>query len=243
MIHISLHPETLFTLGGFAVTNSIIVSFAILGFFAVSGVLLRRRFALIPGVAQNIAESGIEALIDLMDQVLGDRKKSEKYFPLVATIFLFVLVSNWLGLLPGIGSIVFRVGDETAPLLRSPSTDLNFTLALAIISVLAVNIIGIGAIGIIKHAGKFFNFESPVAFFVGILELLSEFVRIISFSFRLFGNIFAGEVLLVVTQFLIPYFLPVPFVMMEVFVGLIQAFIFAMLTLVFISVATEEHGH
>src|SRR3989344_9352030 len=100
MIHISLHPEELFTIAGFPVTNSIIVSFAILIFFAVVGILMRRRFALIPGMAQNIAESGIEALLDLMDQVLGDRRKSEKYFPLVATIFLFVLVSNWLGLFP-----------------------------------------------------------------------------------------------------------------------------------------------
>ena|SRR3989344_7496215 len=242
MIHISLHPEELFTVAGFAVTNSIIVSTAILVLFAGVGILLRRRFALVPGMAQNIAESGMEALFDLMDQVLGDRKKSEKYLPLVATIFLFVLLSNWMGLLPGIGSIVFHNGEEVSPLLRSPSTDLNFTLALAIISVLSINLIGIGTIGVAKHAKKFFNFKNPIEFFVGILELISEFVRIISFSFRLFGNIFAGEVLLVVTQFLLPYVLPVPFIMMETFVGLIQAFIFAMLTLVFISVAVEDHG-
>lgn len=241
MIRISLHPEELFTIAGFSVTNSIVVSVSILALFTIAGFSMRRRFALVPGMAQNIAESTIEALIGLMDQVLGDRKKSEKYFALVATIFLFVLFSNWLGLLPGIGSIVFLRGEESAPLLRSPSTDLNLTLALAIISVLAINIIGIGTIGIAAHAKKFFNFRNPIEFFVGILELISEFVRIISFSFRLFGNIFAGEVLLIVTQFLIPYFLPVPFIMMEVFVGLIQAFIFAMLTLVFISVAIETH--
>lgn len=241
MIHISLHPEELFTIVGFSVTNSIVVSVSILALFTIAGFAMRRRFALVPGMAQNIAESTIEALIGLMDQVLGDRKKSEKYFALVATIFLFVLLSNWLGLLPGIGSIVFLHGEESAPLLRSPSTDLNLTLALAIISVLSINIIGIGTIGIAAHAKKFFNFRNPIEFFVGILELISEFVRIISFSFRLFGNIFAGEVLLIVTQFLIPYFLPVPFIMMEVFVGLIQAFIFAMLTLVFISVAIETH--
>ncbi len=241
MIHISLHPEDLFKIGGFTITNSIIVSFGILILFVTTGLIMRRRFAMIPGRVQNVLESGIEALIGLMDQVLGNRKKSEKYFPLVATIFVFVLFSNWLGLLPGIGSIVFRVGEEAVPFLRSPSTDLNFTLALAIISVLATNIIGIGTIGAVKHAKKFLNFSSPLGFFVGILELLSEFARIVSFSFRLFGNIFAGEVLLVVIQFLIPYILPLPFVMMEMFFGLIQAFIFAMLTLVFISVAVEDH--
>ena len=217
------------------------MAFAILLFFAGIGVIMRRRFALIPGMAQSIAESGIEALLDLMDQVLDDRKKSEKYFPLVATIFLFVLVSNWFGLLPGFGSITLQRGEGFEPLFRSPSTDLNFTLALAIISVLAINIIGIGTIGVAKHMRKFFDVRGPVEFFVGILELISEFVRIVSFSFRLFGNIFAGEVLLVVTQFLLPYILPVPFILMETFVGLIQAFIFAMLTLVFISVAVEDH--
>ena len=241
MLRISLHPEELFTVAGFPVTNSIVVSAAILVFFAGIGMIIRRRFALIPGMAQNIAESGIEALLDLMDQVLGDRRKSEKYFPLVATIFLFVLISNWFGLLPGFGSIIFHHGEGSEPLLRSPSTDLNFTLALAIISVLSINIIGVGTIGVVKHVKKFLNFSSPIDFFVGILELISEFVRIVSFSFRLFGNIFAGEVLLVVVQFLLPYILPVPFLLMETFVGLIQAFIFSMLTLVFISVATEEH--
>ncbi len=240
MIHISLHPEELFHIAGFAVTNSLIVSALLLLIFVAMGLVMRRKLALIPTGIQNVAETALEGLIELMDQVLGDRKKSEKYLPLVATIFTFVLLSNWLGLLPGIGSIVFHNGQESVPLLRSPSTDLNFTLALAIISVLSINLIGIATLGLAPHLKKFFDFRSPIQFFVGILELISEFVRIISFSFRLFGNIFAGEVLLVVIQFLIPYILPVPFVMMETFVGLIQAFIFAMLTLVFISVATEH---
>lgn len=243
MLHISLHAEELFSVAGVPVTNSLVLSVIVLAAFAAAGLLLKRRLALVPSGVQNVAEATLEGAISLMDQVLGDRRKSEKYLPLVLTIFLFVLFSNWLGFMPGIGSIVVRHGEESVPLLRSPSADLNFTLALAVISVIATNAIGIGALGVIKHAKKFFNFHSPVGFFVGILELISEFVRVISFSFRLFGNIFAGEVLLVVAQFLIPYVLPVPFLLMEVFFGLIQAFIFAMLTLVFISVATEEHEH
>ena len=243
MIHISLHAEELFRVGGIPVTNSLLLSVIALVTLVAAGLILHRRLAFVPSGAQSIAEATLEGTLSLMNQVLGDSRKSEKYLPLVLTIFLFVLLSNWLGLMPGIGSIVVRHGEESTPLLRSPSADLNFTLALAVISVIATNLIGIGALGVIKLAKKFFNFHSPVGFFVGILELISEFVRIISFSFRLFGNIFAGEVLLVVAQFLIPYILPVPFLLMEIFFGLIQAFIFAMLTLVFISVATEEHEH
>jgi F-type H+-transporting ATPase subunit a len=127
------------------------------------------------------------------------------------------------------------------PLLRSPASDLNFTLALAILTVVAVNVFGIAAIGAWKHISKFFNFSSPINFFVGILEFISEIARMISFAFRLFGNVFAGEVLLVVIAFLAPFIAPVPFFFLEIFVGFIQAFVFAMLALVFIAIATVEH--
>lgn len=240
-MHISLQAEELFGTGQFIFTNTLALSLLALVFLVGGAAILKRRLALVPGGFQNIAEIGIEFIIDLMDQVLGDRKKSEKYLPLVATIFIFVLVSNWLGLLPGIGSIVLRHGDESVPLLRSPSTDLNFTLALAIISVVAANAIGVAAAGFFRYMKKYLDFSGPLAFFVGILELISEIAKLISFSFRLFGNIFAGEVLLVVLGILVPYLLPVPFIMMEMFFGFIQALIFATLTLVFIAVASEHH--
>jgi F-type H+-transporting ATPase subunit a len=177
-----------------------------------------------------------------MESVLGSRRHAEKYLPLVATIFLFILFSNWLGLLPGVGSFIIHEDGGRVPLLRSPASDLNFTLALAITAVLAVNVLGVAALGAAKHGKKFFNFSNPIAFFVGILELISEFARMISFSFRLFGNVFAGEVLLVIMAFLVPYLIPLPFLFLELFVGFIQAFIFAMLTLVFTAAAVAE-GH
>jgi F-type H+-transporting ATPase subunit a len=154
-------------------------------------------------------------------------------------------VSNWLGLLPGVGSIVYHTVHEgravTVPFLRSPASDLNFTIALALISVISVNILGVLAIGFGKHFKKFFNVSGPLQFFVGILEFVSEIAKIISFSFRLFGNVFAGEVLLTIVIFLVPYLIPVPFFMLEVFVGFIQALVFAVLTTVFIGLATIEH--
>jgi F-type H+-transporting ATPase subunit a len=159
----------------------------------------------------------------------------------VFTIFLFVLFSNWLGLLPGVSSITLGHGTDAVPLLRSPGSDLNFTLALALIAVTMVNVFGLAAMGIRERLSVFFNFQSPIKFFVGILELVSEFARIISFTFRLFGNVFAGEVLLAIMAFLVPYLVPLPFMFLEIFVGFIQAFIFGMLTLVFVALAVTPH--
>lgn len=242
MVHISLRAEELFRIGSFPVTNALLMSVLALILMGGGAILFRRKIALIPGKLQGIFELILEAILDLMDSVLGDRHKSERYLPLVATIFLFVMVSNWLGLFPGVGSITFHTAEGHAPLFRSAAADLNFTLALGVLAVIAINLLGILAIGIRKHAGKFFNFSNPINFFVGILELISEFAKIISFSFRLFGNVFAGEVLLTIVVFLVPYVVPLPFLFLETFVGFIQAFVFAMLALVFIAIATAEHG-
>lgn len=242
MHEIFLSAEPLFFIGTYPFTNTLLVSVFAVGFIAIGGYLLQRKYAQVPGIAQGIVEIAYEELVKLMDSVLGNQKKSEQYLPFVATIFIFILVSNWLGILPGVGSLGIKEGHHFTPLLRSPASDLNFTLALAVITVVTVNIFGITAIGAWRHASKFFNFTSPINFFVGILEFISEIARMISFAFRLFGNVFAGEVLLVVIAFLVPFIAPVPFFFLEIFVGFIQAFVFAMLALVFIAIATVEHG-
>src|SRR3989344_2561142 len=241
MHEISIKAETIFHIGPFEVSNSLLLAVCALVLILVVAVIIRFKLALVPERLQGFVEMIFEELLTLMDSVLGDRSRSLKYFPLIASIFLFVVISSWLGLLP-LGPLTIH----HAPLFRAPTTDLNFTIALAIISVLSVNILGVVAIGFWKHMGKFFNFRSPILLFVGLLELVSEFVKIISFSFRLFGNIFAGEVLLVILAFIVPYWasyvVPLPFLFLEVFVGVIQGFIFAMLTLVFVGMATVEHG-
>ncbi len=122
-------------------------------------------------------------------------------------------------------------------MLRSPASDLNFTLALALIAITFVNVVSIAATGFWSRFSVFFNFKSPIDFFVGILELVSEFAKIISLSFRLFGNVFAGEVLLAIMAYLVPYLVPLPFMFLEIFVGAIQAFIFGMLTIVFVGMS------
>ncbi len=200
---------------------------------------------MVPGGMQNVIEVVVELLRDMITGVTGNDKQTRKFFPIVATIFLFVLLSNWLGLIPGVGSIgLMEVGPEGTiiiPLFRAGSADLNFTLALAIASVFAAQYFGIAALGIVKYSKKFINLKDPIKFFVGILELIGETAKLISFSFRLFGNVFAGEVLLLVITFLVPYLVPLPFYLLEVLVGVIQAFIFSMLTLVFLKMATIAH--
>ena len=144
--------------------------------------------------------------------------------------------------MPGVTSVGFFEGEKFTPLLYPAATDLNITLAFAIIAFFTIEIAGVLAIGFWKYGGKFINFSSPLNFIIGLIELISELARLISFSFRLFGNIFAGKTLLVVIMFFIPYIVPVPLIAFEVFVGFIQAFIFAILTLFFIKLAvTEPH--
>ncbi|MCL4399942.1 F0F1 ATP synthase subunit A [Patescibacteria group bacterium] len=239
---ISLKAEPIFNVGGFQMTNTLLLSFLVVLIFLIVGFASRKKIKLLPGKFQVFFEWLVEGILDLMESVLGERSLAEKYFPLVSSIFFFVVVSNWLGLLPGLSSIGLREpGKPIIPFLRSPASDLNFTLALALVSVLGTNIIAVKSMGLKLHIKKFFNFKDPIKFFVGILELISEFAKVISFSFRLFGNVFAGEVLLIIVGALVPYLVPMPFMTMEFFVGFIQAFIFAMLTLVFIATATAMH--
>ena len=249
MSEISIKAETLFRLGAFNFTNSYLLSLIVVAIFVSLGFWFKKHIMMIPGKLQSLFELFMDEVLKMMDTILGSRRESERYFPIIATIFLFVMLSNWLGLLHGTGSLgiehkIIHEGDYKrvlVPLFRAPTSDLNFTIALAIIAVFSVNLLGAMAVGMRTHAGKFFNLKNPIYTFVGLLELVSEFVKIISFSFRLFGNVFAGEVLLIIIGFLGPYFLPLPFLFLEVFVGFIQAFIFAMLTLVFIAMSVQHH--
>ena len=250
-MEISLSAETLFHIGSFPVTNTLIVTFCVSCFLIITSVIIKNKLALVPKGLQNILEFVIEAVLDLVDSVTQDRQQSEKFFPIVATIFLFVIMSNWVELIPGLGTIglnEYSNGHAVfIPFIRSASADLNVTLALAIISVISVQVMGIAALGFFKYARKFLvnPFHKPyvIGTFVGILELIGEVAKLISFSFRLFGNIFAGEVLLAVMLMLVPYLVPLPFLALEIFVGFIQALVFSMLTLVFLKMAVTETAH
>lgn len=243
MEEISLKAQEIFNIKGFSVTNGLFMTMIVSLMLILFSFLIYRKINIIPGKIQSAIEMGMEWFLDLMHSTLGTIEEAERYFPLIATIFIFILFSNLLGIFPGVGSFLIENGGKEVPLFRSPAADLNFTLAFAVISVLVTNILGAMAVGVMPHISKFLNFKNPIKFFIGILELVSEFAKIISLSFRLFGNVLAGEVLLTIIFFLAPYFIPLPFLFLEIFVGLIQAFLFAMLTLVSISLhtATQEH--
>ncbi len=236
---ISLKAQELFAIGGFPVTNGLLMTLIVSAGLVVFSFAMRAKIAMVPGTLQGGLEMAMEWLLELMHSTLGSMEKAEKYFPLIATIFIFILCSNLLGIFPGVGSV--HLGET--PLFRSPAADLNFTLAFAVISVLMANILGAGAVGVFAHLKKYLDFGSPIKLFIGLLEIVSEFAKIISLSFRLFGNVFAGEVLLTIVAFLAPYIVPLPFLFLELFVGLIQAFLFAMLTLVSISLHTVVQEH
>lgn len=264
---------------GFPITNSLIETVIVDLLLLATIWFGARNMQLIPRGFQNVIEFIVEAFYNFSQSV--DRKNVAKFFPLCASIFLFVLYSNYFALVPVIGTIgVCRVEQVTTesntaenttaasqkaeehvvpsevfaslpgycadghvvPFLRAPTADLNVTLAWALVAVFTIELFGFQALGA-GYLTKFFNFkEGFMGAFVGILELVSEFVRIIAFAFRLFGNIFAGEVVLGVMAFLFAYLLPLPFYGLELFVAFMQAFIFSVLTLVFMSLATLAHG-
>lgn len=245
MSHIQLPAEKVSEFAGFPIVNSMISTWLAMGILLMIAWLATRQIKEVPGRLQGLMELAVEAVLGLVETVAGPAK-ARKFFTIVISIFMFILVNNWLGLFPFFGSLGFYEEIDHhlvfVPLLRSAATDLNTTLALAVVSVALTQVYGVQALGFGAYLGKFIVLKGgPIGLFVGLLELISEVAKLISLSFRLFGNVFAGEVLLVTMAFLIPWVASVPFMGLELFVGLMQAFIFAMLTLVFMTMATTSH--
>jgi F-type H+-transporting ATPase subunit a len=245
----TLASETIAHIGGFEIRNTLIMAWIAMVVLIVVALFTRRtKYKEIPGRFQALMELIVEGFFNFWDSIVGDAKQTRRFYPLVTTIFIFLAVANWMGIFPGVGSITIQEvveGREMAvPIFRSMNADVNMTLAVAMISVIMTQVFGVAALGLSHYAGKFFiaPWRDPIGSFVGILELIAEFAKVISFTFRLFGNIFAGEVLLVVISFLMPYAAPIPFLGLEIFVGFIQALVFSMLTLVFLKMAVTAHG-
>jgi F-type H+-transporting ATPase subunit a len=244
-IHIALAPYVLGEVAGLPITATLLTSWVVVALLALWAVLFYRSLKLVPGRGQVLVESTIGFAYDYTKEVLEDEKLAQRYFPIIMSIFVFIMAANLFGLLPFVGGAVgiYEAGhDKLIPLFYPVNTDINMTLAMAIVAVLVIEFAGITALGALKYAGKFVNFHSVIGFFVGIIELVSEVARLVTFSFRLFGNIFAGKVLILVALYFLPYLLPVPLLVYEMFVGIIQGAVFALLTLFFIKIAvTEPH--
>lgn len=289
-IHISIAPETLFTVGPLHVTNSLLTMFLVMGFLLIVGSAIARSAKLIPGRWQGIFEVVTDFLLQLTEGT-GGREFGRRIFPLIGAIFMFIALANYSGILPGIGTIgyypaeaehieageahegedlvvepveeggvaVEEAPETTAaataaddehhvsmvPIFRPPNADLNMTLAMALVTFTTIQVMGVRAHGV---GGRLKHMADPPFLFP--IEVISEFGRIISLSARLFGNVFAGEVLLAVMYALanavkiavIPLLVPVVFILLELLFGTIQALVFALLTAVYITLAAGDHG-
>ncbi len=260
---ISLFAEPVAHIGKYVITNSMLSSWLAVIIIVALSLVLRSKINEIPRGIQNLFEMIVESSLSLIDQVTGSRKLSEKVFPIALPLFLFILLNNWIGLLPlgWMGQVEHvKEGFAFIPYLRGGSADVNTTIALAVMSVVAANLFGVLSIGIWKVFNKYVNIKvlstipskikkdltviivAPITFFVGLIEIIGEIAKMVSLAFRLFGNIFAGEVLLASMAALIPYLVPVPFVFLELLMTSIQALIFAMLVVVYFTISSSEHG-
>lgn len=241
-MHVELAPETIFHIGFLPITNTLLTTWFAMAAIVVTVYASTRKIALVPSTPQAIIEIVLDWIYGL-GEGLSDPIRAKRFFAVVATFFIFIIFANYLGLLPGVGTIGYYAqrGHEEVwvPLIRPMNTDLNATLALALISVTMTHYYAISILGFGSYLGKFFSLN-PVFLFVGFLEIVAEFTKLISLSFRLFGNIFAGEALLVTISSLFAFVLPLPFMALELLVGFVQAMIFMMLTLVFMIILSEK---
>lgn len=242
---VSLPAEELFQVFGFPITNSLvtgIIGYALLIWmlFYVAGQVKRDNKNRFVSLVQWI----FEGLYNTVDQVTGNKEVTRRLAPLAITLFFFILLQYWMGILPVVGAITWN----GIPVFRSLVADLNTTFALAIITIVMAQVYAIRHHGLFGNLGRYFRnpIKDPAGSFEGILELIAEFSRLMGLSLRLFGNVFAGEVLLAMIAFLTVYATPIalpPFLVFELFIGAVQAYIFFMLTVVFISLGLSGHGH
>jgi F-type H+-transporting ATPase subunit a len=240
-IHVALAAQKLGEFLGIPITNTLVTTWLVVGALVTVGLIAGKRVRLIPTRLQTLFEMIFEFVYDYVSETLGSREMARRFFPLLTTIFIFVLALNWFEFLPGVESIKYH-GE---PLFRGVNTDLTTPLMLAFISFFVIEITGIVTIGIYKYGSKFVvnPLKNPIGFAIGLIELIGEFVRLISLSFRLFGNILAGSVIIAVATYFAPYGMPGVLALFEVFIGFLQAAVFSLLTLLFIKLAIEEpHG-
>jgi F-type H+-transporting ATPase subunit a len=258
--HTAIYAEKIFHFLDFNITNSLLSTWVSVILVLIVVYLIKISKTGAPKGLQNFLEIVLEEFSTLADSVTGSREKSLKFLPFILPLFFFILINNWIGLLPGVGSVGFESKEGFIPLFRGATADLNTTLALSITALFVTHISAILIVGFKKHIGKFFALDvllnipkeiksghytvvivNPIKFFVGLIEFIGEFAKTASLSLRLFGNVLAGEILLGTMMSIFAFVLPVPFLFLEIFVGLIQAIIFAILSLVFLSIMSEEH--
>lgn len=262
-MEISLAPEILFHIGSFPITNSffwtLVLSVGLMLFF----IVLNKKRKDVPGYSQSVIELVLEGGYDFVKSVMGDDRKTKKVFPLVFTMFIFILSANLATYIPGQSAVTIKTGEGVVPVFRAVMSDYGLVFVMTMTTVILTQIIAIAILGPFGYIGKFFNIKGIKDFFVsalkgkfkfgvlaqgfldfflGLMDIIGEFAKIISLSFRLFGNIFAGEVLSAVALFLAPFFTPLPFMFLGLLTAVVQAFVFSVLTLIFIAAVSDASG-
>lgn len=261
---VTLFAEPIAHFGHFTLTNALFSGFVVVAIIMILAFVLRSKLKEVPGKLQNIFEMIIDAALGMFDQVTNDRTLTLRIFPMAITVFFFVLINNWFGILPLGGFGLIEEGEHGLafiPIIRGGTADINTTLALAVVAVFGANIFGVFSVGLWKTFNKYVNlkvlgeiftkirrdptiiFVAPITFFVGLIEIVGEFAKIASLSFRLFGNVFAGEVLLASMAAMMAYIVPIPFLFLEILVGVIQALIFSILLVVYFTILASDHDH
>jgi len=235
---VSFESEIIFHLGPINITNTLLDTLLVDIILVGGSVFVSKKLSIIPNFFQAALESIVEVFYDLTKSV--SQARVEAIFPFVLSFFLFILLVNWSGLIPGVGTIGFLEDKKLVPILRSATSDLNTTLALALVSAIATHLISIKTIGMKDYLSRYFSLN-PINLFIGILEIISEITKVISLSFRLFGNIFAGEVVILTVSSIFAFVFPIPFLFLEIIVGFVQALVFAMLTMAFMAILTTPH--
>lgn len=238
-LSVKLAPDILFFIGGFPVTNTFFWSLFISLFLIILTFFVRARLKLIPGGLQNIVEFLLESGYSFVKSIAGTEKKTKRIFPLVFTMFIFILVANLATYIPGQSAVVLHKEEGAVSVFRAVIADYGMVFVMTLITFFITQIVLIAVHGPLGYLGKFINLKGPAKFFLGLMDLIGELAKVISLSFRLFGNIFAGEILGAVMLFLFPFFLPLPFMFLGLVTAVIQAFVFSVLTLVFITLASE----
>lgn len=261
---ITIFAEPIKEFENFTITNALFSSYFVVFIIIIISLILRSKLREIPRGIQNVFEVLVEGALSMCDQVTNDRALSYKIFPFAISVFFFILLNNWMGIMPLGGFGLVHEGEHglaLIPIFRGGTADINMTLALAIMAVFGANIFGAFSLGAWKTFNKYVNLKAlgqigkkirkdptiilvaPITFFVGLFEIIGEMAKMASLSFRLFGNVFAGEVLLVSIAALVAYVVPIPFLFLEIFVGVIQAFIFSMLLVVYFTIGASDHDH
>lgn len=244
--HISIAPEKLFEIGGLAITNSMFYGWIVAVILILIFYQAKKKISLgVPRGPAQLIDYGAEFVINMMSDILGSRQRAVRYAPIFMTIFFFIIFNNWLGLIPGVGP---AINVDGSPLLRPFTADLNATLAMALIGMVFVEAIAIMESSPLKHLRHFFpgSLWNPLTYLVGVFEIFTEFTRLFALGLRLFANVAIGEILIGIFAYLGGVFGPVtalPFTLFEIFISALQAYIFVLLCLSYLALATEHNQH